>query len=194
MNKLLNKITTSALLLILAFVPAIAQKAKAPAKKPGKPSEQVAAPTTAPTKDVDGFSLIGKSVPEVSLLDFENNQSVPFSKFKGKITIITFWATWCGPCIKELPNVKSTFEKLNAKGFEIIGVSLDQERAELEKMIAEKKMTWPQYFEGGEKNKFADEFQIASIPTMWLVDKKGNLRDLNGRENLAAKVEKLLAE
>jgi hypothetical protein len=55
-------------------------------------------------------------------------------------------------------------------------------------------MSWPQCFDGGDGNKLAESFEIASIPTMWLVDKKGNLRDLNGRENLTEKVEKLLAE
>jgi hypothetical protein len=56
-------------------------------------------------------------------------------------------------------------------------------------------MTWPQYFEGnGDGNKYGEQFGISSIPTMWLVDKKGMLRELNAREDLVAKVEKLLAE
>ena len=62
-------------------------------------------------------------------------------------------------------------------------------------MLAKEKMTWPQYFEDGEEGKkLGDEFGISSIPTMWLVDKKGVLRDLNAREGLADKVSKLLAE
>lgn len=124
-----------------------------------------------------------------------DGRDVSLGNLKGKVVLVDFWATWCGPCMAELPNVKATYEKLNAKGFEIVGISLDQEKAALQNVVNEKRMAWPQYFEeAADGNKMADEFEVASIPTMWLVDKQGNLRDLNGRENLAEKVEKLLAE
>jgi thiol-disulfide isomerase/thioredoxin len=124
-----------------------------------------------------------------------DGREVDVQKLKGKVVLVDFWATWCGPCIKELPSVKAAYEKLNAKGFEIVGVSFDQNKDALEKLVAKEKMPWPQYFEGGEKgNKFGEEFDISGIPTMWLVDKQGVLRDLNGREKLLEKVEKLLAE
>jgi hypothetical protein len=91
--------------------------------------------------------------------------------------------------------VKTTYEKLHPRGFEIIGISFDQNQEALERVLAREKMTWPQHFEeGGSGSKFGEEFEISGIPTMWLVDKKGNLRDLNARDNLAEKVEKLLAE
>jgi hypothetical protein len=65
----------------------------------------------------------------------------------------------------------------------------------LEKFVAKQKMTWPQYFDGKMwQNKFGQEYGINSIPAMWLVDKKGKLRDMNARPGLAEKVEKLLAE
>ena len=94
-----------------------------------------------------------------------------------------------------LPKVKAAYQQFHAKGFEIVGISFDREKAALEKTVAREKMEWPQHFDdSSEGNKFGEEFDIASIPTMWLVDKKGNLRDLNGREDLAGKVQKLLAE
>ena len=97
--------------------------------------------------------------------------------------------------MQELPNVKTAYEKLREKGFEIVGISLDQSLDKLKQVLAREKVSWPQYFEEDrEGNKFAEEFGIRGIPTMWLVDKKGVLRDLNGRERLEEKVEKLLAE
>lgn len=109
--------------------------------------------------------------------------------------LVDFWATWCGPCMAELPKVKAAYEKLHAKGFEILGISFDREKADLEKVLAQQKMTWPQCFDDNEEGKkIGEEFGITGIPAMWLVDKDGVLRDLNAREGLSEKVEKWLAE
>lgn len=124
-----------------------------------------------------------------------DGREVDLASMKGKVVLVDFWATWCGPCMAELPNVKTTYDKLHGKGFEIVGISLDQDMDKLKHVVAREKMAWPQYFEDrGDGNKYADEFGITGIPTMWLVDKKGLLRDLNAREDLQAKAEKLLAE
>ncbi len=124
-----------------------------------------------------------------------DGREVDLSGLKGKVVLLDFWATWCGPCVGEIPHVKETFEKLHARGFEIVGISFDEDREALEKFVKEKAMAWPQYFDGkGWGNKFGQEFGINSIPAMWLIDKKGVLRDQNARANLTDKVEKLLSE
>jgi thiol-disulfide isomerase/thioredoxin len=139
------------------------------------------------------MELVGKPVPiKFTAVD---GRSVDLQKLRGKVVLIDFWATWCGPCVHEVPNVVASYAKLHPKGFEIVGISFDKDKDALVKFVGQQKMTWPQYFDGKQwENDYGKQFGIQSIPSMWLVDKKGNLRDLNGREDLANKVEKLLAE
>ena len=123
-----------------------------------------------------------------------DGREVDLSKMKGKVVLIDFWATWCGPCIREIPSVKKTFEELNKEGFEIIGISLDSDKGKLESFIAKNDMPWPQFFDGkGWQTDLAKEHGISSIPAMWLVDKKGSLVDQNARSDLEEKVKKYLA-
>ena len=129
------------------------------------------------------------------LSEWTNGPALTPGDYSGKVVLIDFWATGCGPCVREVPTVVATYEKLHPKGFEIVGISFDEEKDALEQFVKRKQMPWPQYFDGeGWGNKFGKEYGITGIPAMWLVDKKGNLRDLNAREDLAGKVEKMLAE
>jgi thiol-disulfide isomerase/thioredoxin len=118
------------------------------------------------------------------------------SAYRGKVLLIDFWATWCGPCIAEMPNVKSVYTKYHGKGFEIVGISLDQSRDKLDRYIASNGIEWPQYFDGKWwNNDVAVSYGIKSIPATFLIDKKGKIRykSLRGRQ-LEAAVEELLAE
>ena len=103
---------------------------------------------------------------------------------KGKVVLIDFWATWCGPCIAELPNVLKAYEEYNDKGFEIIGISLDNAKDEdkLRTFVKDKKMTWPHAFDGqGWRNSLAKKFGISSIPATFLIGKDGKVVSTNLR-------------
>jgi thiol-disulfide isomerase/thioredoxin len=124
-----------------------------------------------------------------------DGQLVDLSNLREKVVLLDFWASWCGPCMAEMPNVVSTCQKLHEKGFEVLGISLDREKGAMESALKKQNMIWPQYFEAGGRNRIAAEFGIDAIPATLLIDKKGMLRktELRG-EALGKAVEKLLEE
>lgn len=122
-----------------------------------------------------------------------DGREVDLASLRGKVVLIDFWATWCGPCVRELPNVLKAYEKLHSKGFEIVGISLDSDKSKLEAFVKDKGMPWPQFFDGkGWKNELSTRFDIHAIPAMWLVDKDGRLASTTVRGRLEAEVEKYL--
>ncbi len=123
-----------------------------------------------------------------------DGRKVDLTALKGKVVLIDFWATWCGPCMQEFPHVKKVYDKYHDKGLEIVGISLDENKAALESFIEKNKVAWPQYFDGkGWENALAKRFEIHSIPAMWLIDKDGKIATLNARENLEVKIQALLS-
>lgn len=116
--------------------------------------------------------------------------------FKGKVLLIDFWATWCGPCVKEMPHVKQVYDKYHSKGFEIVGISLDQSRDRLDQYVKTNAIAWPQYFDGKWwNNDVAVRYGIKSIPATILVDRSGKIRykSLRGKQ-LENAVQQLLTE
>ena len=117
------------------------------------------------------------------------------AKWRGKVVLVDFWATWCPPCRREVPTVVNAYRKLHEKGFEIVGISLDESREQLIKFTKDNGMPWPQYFDGQVwDNKVSKHFGIEGIPAMWLVDKQGRVRTTEAGADLEAEVVKLLAE
>ena len=115
---------------------------------------------------------------------------------QGKVVLVDFWATWCGPCVAEIPNVLEQYEKYHDQGFEVVGVSLDQEREALVKFVAEQKIPWPILFEeaGGDgwQHPLATYYGISGIPTVVLIGRDGNVITLDARgEKLGEQLDKL---
>jgi len=144
---------------------------------------------------IQGSLVEGAKFPDFDEKDIAG-KSLSVANFKGKVVLIDFWATWCAPCVGELPNVIKSYEKHHDKGFEIIGVSLDQNEAGLKSFTKDRNMTWQQYFDGkGWGNKLAQKYGIQSIPATFLLDGDGNIigRDLRG-EALEEAVAKALVK
>ena len=127
------------------------------------------------SKEIQRKLAVGAKFPDFDEKDLAG-QPLSLARFKGKVVLVDFWATWCGPCIGELPNVLKAYEQHHAKGFEIVGISLDSDRAKLDKFIADKHMTWPQYYDGkGWQSKLAGAYGVNSIPATYLLDGEGKI-------------------
>jgi len=147
----------------------------------------------AATESARKYERLGKPV-EIAFTAIDGRK-VDLAELRGKVVLVNYWATWCGPCVASIPNLKATYEKLHPQGFEVVGISMDHELAPLKKMVAERELVWPQFYDTeNEYNRFADKYGISTTPTNWLIDRQGNLRYLNAQGDLNGKVTKLLAE
>ena len=129
----------------------------------------------AAAKKIQDSLVVGTKFPDFTETDVAG-QPLSIAGHKGKVVLVDFWATWCGPCRIELPNVIAAYQKYHAKGFDIIGVSLDEDKAQLLGFIKDQNMTWPQFFDGqGWSNKLAVKYGIQSIPDAYLLDGEGKI-------------------
>ncbi len=141
-------------------------------------------------------SMLGIPAPEITQADTAGNL-LSLSSLKGKIVMIDFWASWCGPCRRENPNVVALYKKYQSKGFEIFSVSFDQDKSRWLQAIAADGLVWKSHVSDlrGWGNAAAPLYAVSSIPRTILLDRAGNIlaRDLRG-EGLAAKLKELFGE
>ncbi|HEX5400531.1 MAG TPA: TlpA disulfide reductase family protein, partial [Verrucomicrobiae bacterium] len=120
-----------------------------------------------------------------------DGREVDLSKMRGKVILVDFWGTHCGPCIAEMPRIKAAWQKFHEQGFEVIGISCDTSKKDLEEYVTKHDIPWPQFFDGKqqEENRFTVEFGIDGIPHMFLVGKEGDLRfdNVRARDEVHAK-------
>jgi len=127
---------------------------------------------------------VGTQFPDFNVKDV-NGKPLSLASYKGKVVLVEFWATWCVPCRMELPYVLQAYQKFHAMGFEIIGVSLDDNPPMLTRFIQANGLTWPQYNDGKKfDNKLAVKYGIEGVPANFLLDDNGKIigTDLRGEE------------
>jgi len=149
-------------------------------------------------QDLLNVSLaVGDNYRDITLED-TNGVNISLSDFvgKSKVVLLDFWASWCGPCRKEMPNVVEAYKKYNNKGFEIVGISLDDNRKAWIEAIRSMNMTWPQMSDmRGWDSEAAQLYKVTSIPYTLLIDQEGKVIAINlvGKE-LNEKLEEIFSQ
>jgi peroxiredoxin len=126
----------------------------------------------------------GKPLPDFSLPD-ANGKLYSLKNFKGKVIVIDFWASWCGPCRQEIPNVKKYYEEFKStKKVAFVSVSIDAKRPDWEKAVKEENMPWLQLLAPKGGKDVMDTYQFGGIPYILVIDKEGNIykKNLRGEE------------
>jgi thiol-disulfide isomerase/thioredoxin len=150
---------------------------------------------------VNQINGLGKPF-DLTFEDAISGKKTTIADFKGKVVVIDFWATWCGPCKADLPKMRKMYADLHDKGLEIISVSLDQPRNDdpskdglkkLKDFVATGDMPWHHYYQGNFwDSEFSTSWGINSIPCLFLVDRNGMLVDVQAREGIEDRAKKLL--
>lgn len=152
-------------------------------------------PVTPDTPQQEQTAEAPMSIPDFKMKDINGKEvSALEEAAKHKITIIDFWASWCGPCLRDMPGLVNTYNKYKDKGLGMIGVSLDKDETSWKEAVKRLDMTWIQVSDlQGWDNAAAQMFGVQSIPFTMIVNQKGELIDTGLRgEELEQRVSEIL--
>ena len=138
------------------------------------------------------IQFIDKPAFDFQVTDLKG-EPISLSQYRGQVVLLDFWATWCPPCIAEMPNVKATYAKYKNHKFEIIGISLDRSIAPLEAYVASEGLAWRQYWDSSVR--ISNMYNVRAIPSTFLIDGAGIIRRVNLRGSaLEMAVDELVRE
>ena len=135
-------------------------------------------PGASPAPGMNPSDWIGKPALDFQVTDL-NGQALSLEKHRGQVILLDFWATWCPPCIAEIPNLKKTYETYKNQKFQIIGISLDRSKEPLDAYIAKEKLDWIHYWDN--IGKVSNLYKVQAIPSTFLIDGEGVIRKTNLR-------------
>jgi thiol-disulfide isomerase/thioredoxin len=138
---------------------------------------------------------VGGIAPEITGTDLDG-KSLKLSDYRGKVVVVVFWGSWCGPCMAMVPNEKELWERHKDKPFALFGVNCGDTLEVAKKTATEKGIAWPSWYSGEEtRGDIAIEYDVQQWPTVYVIDAKGVIRFIDAREKeLEKAVESLLAE
>jgi peroxiredoxin len=140
------------------------------------------------------FVSAGDLAPDFAFTDLEG-KTRRLSDYRGKVVLLDFWGVWCSKCVAAVPKLVEAYEKLHAKGFEIIGIDGEDEKEVLQKFLAEKKMRWPQTLQEKSNGPIHKLYQYYAAPLYFLIGRDGKVLIRHaGEMNFLAELEKLLGE
>ena len=137
----------------------------------------------------------GKAAPEIAGVDFDG-KPLRLADYRGKIVVLVFWGSWCGPCMREVPHERALAERHKDKPFAVLGVNCDEDKEAAQKAIKDERMAWPNWHDGAPgEGPIAKRYHIRAYPTVFLIDGKGIIRQTQAQgEGLDKAVDALLAE
>ena len=124
------------------------------------------------------FAHGGDKATDFTLRDIDG-QSVTLSEFEGKVVVLSFWATWCGPCKEEMPHLQKMYDAKKDEGFEILSINCDESKLRFERTVDELGLTWRHCFEGkGLAGSVPRAWSVRALPDGALIDHTGRVRYL----------------